>query len=451
MHKSCGGVDSRKTKEHMHDFVLIAAECYASYVQGLIQNYHRAGVSLEAASLFLQGRGPREDYIKIGVPLYEAAIKGDWKAAEPILDRQPDLIRFAITENYDTLLHIAASAESTKAVEEFVTNLVQLMERGDLELQNQNYNTAFSLAAAAGNVKTAMIMVEKNREVPDILGNNRTMPLYMAALFEKPLMVRYLYGISHKMGGDYWSHHNRGWVLQKCVEADIFVHTNLCINLYYFSHKSDSSVDVTIKIVNDRPELTYKKWLLNDIFITLAQKTDAFEGTKPNVVLRIIKSCMMWHDGLLGRGFLCFFAVFVAFHVKIGPREKESEALQLLRIIWERVARMPKYDIADILQGPRVWVQNKNKDKESEVMPLIRTILEKIDKGEAIPKSEIAKGYTTERRYPSRVLFLATRMGNMCFIIELIRSNPDLIWKQDDKGKTIFHLVVKHRQKTSTS
>ncbi|KAJ0807614.1 putative ankyrin repeat-containing domain-containing protein [Helianthus annuus] len=133
----------------------------------------------------------------------------------------------------------------------------------------------------------------------------------------------------------------------------------------------------------------------------------------------------MWYDGLLGRGFVCFFAVFVAFHVKI--REKESEALQLLKLIWGIVAKMPKNDIVDILQGPRVRVQNKNK-------------------GEAIPKSEIAKGYTTEWSYPSRVLFLATKMGNMRFIIELIRSNPDLIWKQDDKGNTIFYIAVKPRQ-----
>ncbi|KAJ0807611.1 putative ankyrin repeat-containing domain, PGG domain, ankyrin repeat-containing domain superfamily [Helianthus annuus] len=151
----------------------------------------------------------------------------------------------------------------------------------------------------------------------------------------------------------------------------------------------------------------------------------------------------MWYDGLLGRGFVCLFAFFVGFHVKIGPREKESEALQLLRIIWEKVTKMPKDDIDEILQGPRVRVQNKNKDKESEVMPLIRTILEKIDRGEA---SEIPKGYTTEWSYPSRVLFLATKMGNMRFVIELIRSNPALIWKLDDKGKTIFHLAVKHRK-----
>ncbi|KAI3687162.1 hypothetical protein L1987_80854 [Smallanthus sonchifolius] len=175
--------------------------------------------NLPSSDLF---EGRREDYIRFGVPLYEAAIKGDWKAAKRILETQPDLIRFAITENYNTLLHIAASAESTKAVEEFVINLVDLMEKNDLELQNKNYNTALSLAAAAGNVKTAMIMVKKNPIVIEIPGNNRMMPLYLAAVFAKPEMVRYLYGLSKKMTGDFWSHENQGWVLQQCVEADIF-------------------------------------------------------------------------------------------------------------------------------------------------------------------------------------------------------------------------------------
>ncbi|MFS7965426.1 putative ankyrin repeat-containing domain, PGG domain, ankyrin repeat-containing domain superfamily [Helianthus anomalus] len=53
---------------------------------------------------------------------------------------------------------------------------------------------------------------------------------------------------------------------------------------------------------------------------------------------------------------------------------------------------------------------------------------------------------TAKSRFPSRVLFVATRMGNMRFIIEFIRLYPDVIWKQDDKGKTIFHLAIKLRQ-----
>ncbi|KAI3821771.1 hypothetical protein L1987_09343 [Smallanthus sonchifolius] len=222
-------------------------------------------------------QGSREDYIKVGVPLYEAAIKGDWKAARPILKEHPDLIRFAITENYETLLHIAASAESNKDVEEFVINLVQLMEKEDLELQNKNYNTALSLAAAAGNVKTAMTMVKKNPHLIDIPGKGRIMPLYMAALFGKPEMVRYLYDKSKKMTGDFWDDENQGWVLQKCVEAEIF--------------------DVALKMVNDCPNLfvkkeslIVKKGLLTDVLLALAQKTQAFKGIRPHIIFRIINS-----------------------------------------------------------------------------------------------------------------------------------------------------------------
>ncbi|KAJ0747871.1 putative ankyrin repeat-containing domain-containing protein [Helianthus annuus] len=211
----------------------------------------------------------------VGVPLYEAALKGDWKTAKRILDEKPDLIHFAITGNYETLLHVVASAESTKAVEEFVLNLVNMMDKNDLKLQNKNYDTALSLAAAVGNVKTAKIMVNKNPALPEIPSCHETMPLYLAALFAKPEMVRYLYGISKKMSGDYWSNDNRGWVLHKCVEAEIFG------NHYH---------DVALNIVNDCPRLTIKKGLVTDVLLALAHKPHAFKQKKPHIIFRIINS-----------------------------------------------------------------------------------------------------------------------------------------------------------------
>lgn len=96
--------------------------------------------------------------------------------------------------------------------------------------------------------------------------------------------------------------------------------------------------------------------------------------------------------------------------MKVGPGDKESKALKLLRIIWPIIAKMPKSEIDDIIRGPPL--------KERNII----------------------------RGYPSRVLFLAAKMGNIKFIIELIQSYPDLIWKQDDKGQTIFHIAVKRRQ-----
>ncbi|MFS8002998.1 putative ankyrin repeat-containing domain superfamily [Helianthus anomalus] len=80
-----------------------------------------------------------------------------------------------------------------------------MMSEKDLELHNKSENTAFSVAAVAGHVKTTSIIVKKNPALVDILGNDRMMPLYMVALFGKADMVRYLYDISKKMTGDFWS------------------------------------------------------------------------------------------------------------------------------------------------------------------------------------------------------------------------------------------------------
>lgn len=49
-------------------------------------------------------------------------------------------------------------------------------------------------------------------------------------------------------------------------------------------------------------------------------------------------------------------------------------------------------------------------------------------------------------RSPSRPLFVAAELGNFEFIVELIQSYPDLIWKVDEESRSIFHIAVIHRQ-----
>ncbi|XP_059657255.1 ankyrin repeat-containing protein ITN1-like isoform X4 [Cornus florida] len=49
-------------------------------------------------------------------------------------------------------------------------------------------------------------------------------------------------------------------------------------------------------------------------------------------------------------------------------------------------------------------------------------------------------------RTPTRLLFTAAELGIVEFVIVLIRSYPDLIWKVDDKSRSIFHIAVAHRQ-----
>ncbi|XP_071735327.1 uncharacterized protein [Rutidosis leptorrhynchoides] len=255
--------------------------------------------------------GTREYYLENGVPLYEAAIKGDWKAAEAVLTKNPQLVRCSVTENGETALHVAVSAKKSKHTDQFVKNLVVLMDKADLLLENQNHNTALYLASAAGNLEAVKIMVDKNKAMLTQAGaGGQMMPLYTAALFGNHEVVVYLYENSHKLRDDGWTPQNRGWLLEKCVENNMF--------------------DIAIQILTDRPELAASGSALR----ALARKPEAFSEPKSGISRTI-------------------HSVFKRFYYKVGAPEKETDqALKLLKMIWGAIAKKPKKEIDDILRGP---------------------------------------------------------------------------------------------------
>ncbi|KAL1208823.1 hypothetical protein V5N11_010502 [Cardamine amara subsp. amara] len=46
---------------------------------------------------------------------------------------------------------------------------------------------------------------------------------------------------------------------------------------------------------------------------------------------------------------------------------------------------------------------------------------------------------------PSRLLFDAAQSGNVELLVILFRSYPDLIWKVDDKNRSLFHIAAINR------
>lgn len=131
----------------------------------------------------------RDYYLNSCVPLYHAAIKGDWKAAKLEIEKNADIVRFGITGDADTALHIAAAAKHAT----FVEKLVERMDRHDLALKNRPGNTAFCFAAASGIVRSAKAMYKGNKDLPLIRGRGNRTPLYMAASFGHQEMMSYLY------------------------------------------------------------------------------------------------------------------------------------------------------------------------------------------------------------------------------------------------------------------
>ena len=127
------------------------------------------------------------------------------------------------------------------------------MEKKDLELVNKNHNTALYLAAAAGNIETVKIMVEKNPALLTIPGGagGKMMPLYAAALFGHYEVVKYLYDKSDGLGASGWTEENRGWLLEKCVESDMFGKYKCLIESIYFTTRKKPFSDFLSDVFYD--------------------------------------------------------------------------------------------------------------------------------------------------------------------------------------------------------
>ncbi|KAA8535782.1 hypothetical protein F0562_030784 [Nyssa sinensis] len=126
------------------------------------------------------------------LPLYRAALKGDWEQAKWFLNRHPSAECTKITKGCETALHIAAAARHTKFVEE----LVNKISANDLELKNKDGNTALCFVAASGITWIAEVMMNKNINLPRIRGSRGVTPLYMAVLLGHRDMVWYLYSVT---------------------------------------------------------------------------------------------------------------------------------------------------------------------------------------------------------------------------------------------------------------
>ncbi|KAD2804990.1 hypothetical protein E3N88_38367 [Mikania micrantha] len=261
---------------------------------------------------------------------------GDWETAKLIFDKHPNLVRFNLSKNFGTTLHVVVTAEETELTLNFVKNLVNMMTREELELKNNHSNTAFWVASASGKKKMAKIMIEKNRSLLDIRGNGDYLPLTISAMNGIHNMVKYLYKNSKKMTGDHWTDKDRSLTLSHCVKRDFFA--------------------VALQILNDHPELAQDVSLLE----VLARKPDAF------------KTSNLWLKRIPTR-------------------------LKLLKIIWGHATRTMNLD-------------------EIEVM-LKR----------------------------NGVLFVAAEMGTTGFIVELLRTYPNLMLDRNEDGHTIFHIAVMNR------
>ncbi|XP_031739060.1 ankyrin repeat-containing protein NPR4 isoform X2 [Cucumis sativus] len=287
--------------------------------------------------------------------LRKAAIKGDWKTANSIFSKYPLAVNLKIGPSKTTALHIASVCHQFS----FVEKLVKLTSGSDLANKVEGF-TALSFVAASGVVRIAKLMVDKNRELPNIINDDKTFPLLMAVVFKRKDMVSFLFRK----------------IKFEALETGGQIQLLICTLLadYY---------DVALQILKIKPELAKEK--NSDGYTALhvlAQKPSAISSSKELSSWK--KHMYSWFNGIYNKALM------------------QTLAHQIVDLLWKYVT--------------------KNVSTNA-VADLIGT--------------------------PSSILRDAAEIGNIEFLLILLRQDPQLILQVDKDNKTsIFHIAVENRQES---
>ncbi|PIN25472.1 hypothetical protein CDL12_01787 [Handroanthus impetiginosus] len=141
------------------------------------------------SSVALEQKEPKKD-LKWYLPLYKAALKGDWESARNFFDQDPNAVTAKITKASETALHVAVGTGKAK---NFVKELLELIPTEALvNLRDEFGHTALHCAAIFGNVEAAKLLVSKDPGLTNTQCHSSSLPVHMAALYANKDMVSYL-------------------------------------------------------------------------------------------------------------------------------------------------------------------------------------------------------------------------------------------------------------------
>ncbi|XP_058193373.1 uncharacterized protein LOC131310399 isoform X2 [Rhododendron vialii] len=105
------------------------------------------------------------------IPLYQAALRGDWVAAEAFFNQYKDALTAQINKNSETALHVAAGAGRSSKLIYFVEKLVERISRLSpeaLKIPDHFGRTPLHAAAWVGNTEAVKILLEREKSLLDI-------------------------------------------------------------------------------------------------------------------------------------------------------------------------------------------------------------------------------------------------------------------------------------------
>ncbi|KAJ0018260.1 hypothetical protein Pint_12028 [Pistacia integerrima] len=204
-------------------------------------------------------------------PLYKAILEGNLESIKDFCDWNPEAVRVRITVNLDTALHVAAGKEANHIVK----FLLCFMSKDEVGLQNNEGNTALSIAAIVGNFQAAQMIMGRHPDLVAVANNSGRLPIIEAAQHGQKKMIRYLQQFTRDI-----------FHFDENVHAFCFLNSLIVAGLY----------DMALDFVKQYPSLAIRE--LSDgesLLSAIARKPSAFpSGRKPDFwdrYLCCVRSC----------------------------------------------------------------------------------------------------------------------------------------------------------------
>ncbi|XP_059634711.1 uncharacterized protein LOC132277028 isoform X2 [Cornus florida] len=359
------------------------------------------------------GENETEKDLNWYLPLYKAAIRGDWESARRFFDLNPDGVMEKITRTSETALHLAVGKRKTI---HFVEKLMELVSTEALVVANQFNETALHFAAKFGNTEAAKLLVTKNAHLPHIWSNTELLPLHLATLFGHKETVVYLLTVTKDD-------------VDPCPFADEpgIKLLNIVVDSGFY--------DVALDLLRRYPKLaTTVSRGGNTPLSIIAGKPSAFpSGSCLNFWQRLVYSCVplrqenLHHSNVRDIENLpeisqqCMQMCCQVF----GRKHFISVCQKLHAVIWE------------IIEGlvPHVMHIRDTKLMHQQALQLVKCLCVEII---SVDNSKAAKIFKPP-------VLLGASLGIHEVVEEILRSFPTVIWSLDKEQHDVFQLAVINR------
>ncbi|ONI14482.1 hypothetical protein PRUPE_4G282500 [Prunus persica] len=208
--------------------------------------------------------------------LYKSLNSGDWNAAKKYIDQHSGSLKHRGSSSGGTALHEAIERKQSEIVEE----LLKLMTKEDLEIQDDHGFTAFFYALQKGKAKIVASMIKKNENLVTMRCCGNMTPVVFASTSGHWEIARFLYSHTpiHVLTEDYngrdgaelisqsFVHRNKydidiGWkLLQKCPK--------LVLTEDYFEQSPlNAMAGFRSAFLSGIPLKFWQRWIYNNIHV----------------------------------------------------------------------------------------------------------------------------------------------------------------------------------------